>query len=34
MFYNELKENTKMDEEFTLLATNLTYKEAMTLEEA
>ena len=34
MFYDELKENAKMDEEFALLATNPTYKKAMALEEA
>ena len=34
MFYDELKENAKMDEEFTLLAIDLTYKEAIALEEA
>ena len=34
MFYNELKENARIDKEFTLLATNLIYKEAMALEEA
>ena len=34
MFYNELEENARMDEEFALLATNPTYKEAMALEEA
>ena len=34
MFYNELEENARMDEEFALLATNPIYKEAMASMEA
>ena len=34
MFYDELEENARMDEEFALLATDPTYKEAMASVEA